>query len=283
MNEPKFQTVIGGKSKLLDFKLKEIWNYRDLIYLLIRRTFTAQYKQTILGPLWAIIQPLLTTVVFTIVFGGLAGLSTDGVPPFLFYMCGTVSWGYFSTCFTTTATTFTANAAILGKVYFPRLVMPISSVLTQIISFFVQFIFFLIFLAFYLIKGNEAIVINWNMIWLTPILILQMAMLGLGFGIIVSALTVKYRDLVMLINFGVQLWMYLTPVAYSLSVIPEKYMSIYMLNPMTSIVCAFRYIYLGNSTFNVEYYSESWIVTIIVLVMGVVLFNRVEKTFMDTV
>lgn len=279
--ERQFETVIQPKQGLLDLKLGELWRYRDLVMLFVRRTFVSQYKQTILGPAWAVIQPLLTTVIFTVVFGNIAGLSPDGVPAFLFYLCGSVAWTYFSGSLTATASTFTANASVMGKVYFPRLVMPVSSVISNLISFGIQFAFFLIFFAYYLITG-DAIAPN-ACILLTPMLILQMACLGLGFGIIISALTTKYRDLAMLVGFGVQIWMYLTPVAYDAAIIPEQYLGAYMLNPMTPVINAFRYAYLGVGSFEPGYYLLSWAVTLVVLFVGVILFNRVEKTFMDTV
>lgn len=278
----EFDTVIEPKKKWLDFHLKEVMKYRDLIFLLVKRTFTSQYKQTVLGPAWAVIQPFLTTVVFTIVFGGLAGLSTDGVPPFVFYLCGTVAWNYFSGSLTTTSTTFVTNSAILGKVYFPRIVMPISTVLTQLISFFIQFAFFLIFWVVYMLKGTATIQPNLYILML-PLLILQMALLGLGFGIIISALTTKYRDLAMLVSFGVQLWMYATPVAYSVSIIPEKWMWLYMLNPMTPVISTFRYAFFGTGQFYILYYLISWAITLLVIFVGMMLFSHVEKTFMDTV
>lgn len=281
MSEKTFQTVIEPKNRLLDLKLKEAWDYRDLVMLFVRRTFVSQYKQTILGPAWAIIQPLFTTVIFTIVFGNLAGLAPGGVPTFLFYLCGSIAWTYFSGCLTVTSSTFTGNASIMGKVYFPRLVMPISTVISQLISFAIQFAFFLIFVVYYLICGDS---IHPNVyLLLTPILVLQLAVLGLGFGIIISALTTKYRDLVMLIGFGVQIWMYLTPVAYDIGIIPERLMSLYMLNPVTPIICMFRYGFLGCGEIYWGEYGISWIVTAAVLFLGIILFNRVEKTFMDTV
>lgn len=276
----KFQTVIVPKTGWFDINLKEVWRYRDLISLFVKRNFVANYKQTILGPAWAVIQPLLTTVVFTVVFGSLAGLAADGVPPFLFYLSGNVAWTYFSTCLTQTASTFTSNSAILGKVYFPRIVMPISTVFTNLISFSIQFIMFIIFLLYYCAKGE--VQLN-SLALLLPLLVLQMAMLGLGTGIIVSALTTKYRDLQMLVAFGVQLWMYATPVAYDIGIIPERFMGIYMLNPMTSIINIFRNAFLGLGDFELMYYLISWGITVIILFIGIILFNRVEKTFMDTV
>ena len=280
MQQP-FETVITPKKAWFDLNLKELWRYRDLILLFVRRTFVSQYKQTILGPAWAVIQPLLTTVIFTIIFGNIAGLAPGGVPTFLFYLSGSVAWGYFSGCLTATSNTFTANAAIMGKVYFPRLVMPVTTVISQLISFAIQFAFFLLFFAYYCITG--AGVHPNGFVLLTPLLILQMACLGLGFGVIVSALTTKYRDLAMLVSFGVQIWMYLTPVTYDICFIPERFLPLYMLNPVTPVITTFRYAFLGTGTFQLTYYLIGWAVTLAVLLLGVVLFNRVEKTFMDTV
>lgn len=276
-----YHVEILPKRGLFEIDIKEIWNYRDLILLFVKRTFVSQYKQTILGPAWAIIQPLLTTIVFTVVFGSLASLPTDGIPSFLFYMCGTICWNYFSSNITITSTTFVSNAAIFGKVYFPRLVLPISTVITNLISFVIQLITFLVFWMIYLLCGNS-IHPNWSLL-LLPLLLLQMAMLSLGFGIIISALTTKYRDLTMLVGFGVQLWMYATPIAYSSALIPEKWMGVYMLNPMTPIIEAFRYGFLGAGTLNIKYCLISWVMTILILITGVLMFNKVEKTFMDTV
>lgn len=281
MEAKKFQTVIEPKNKLLDFKLKEVWNYRDLVMLFVRRTFVAQYKQTILGPAWAIVQPLFTTVIFTFVFGNLAGLAPSGVPTFIFYLCGSIAWTYFSGCLTATSTTFTANSSIMGKVYFPRLVMPISTVISQLIAFGIQAIFFAAFLIYYFVIGAD-VHPNVDML-LTPVLILQLALLGLGFGIIISALTTKYRDLAMVVGFGTQIWMYLTPVAYDIGIIPERLMGIYMLNPVTPVICMLRYAFLGIGELQLEYYLISWAVTILVVFVGIIMFNRVEKTFMDTV
>lgn len=281
MEEKIFSTVIEPKNKLLDFKLKEVWAYKDLIMLFVRRTFVAQYKQTILGPAWAIIQPLFTTVIFTIVFGNLAGLAPGGVPTFIFYLCGSIAWTYFSGCLTTTSTTFTANSSIMGKVYFPRLVMPISTVISQLIAFVIQAIFFVMFLIYYCVI-DAGVRPNLCML-LTPLFILQLALLGLGFGIIVSALTTKYRDLAMLVSFGVQIWMYVTPVAYDIGIIPEQLMNLYMVNPVTPIICMLRYAFLGIGKLQFEYYILSWGITIVVVLVGIIMFNRVEKNFMDTV
>lgn len=276
----KYDVVIEPKTGWFDIDLEGLWKYRDLILLFVKRNFIAQYKQTILGPAWAIIQPMLTTVIFTVVFGSMAGLSADGVPSFLFYMSGTIAWTYFSTCLTKTADTFTGNARIFGKVYFPRLVMPISTVLTNLIAFSIQFAMFLGFLAFYIVRGEVHPSIY---ILLLPLLVVQMAMLALGSGIIISALTTKYRDLKMLISFGVQLWMYGTPVAYDIRIVPQKLLGMYMLNPMTPIINSFRKAFLGIGVFQPRYYLCGWGVTLVILFVGVILFNQVEKTFMDTV
>lgn len=276
----KYDVVIEPKTGWFDIDLEGLWKYRDLILLFVKRNFIAQYKQTILGPAWAIIQPMLTTVIFTVVFGSMAGLSADGVPSFLFYMSGTIAWTYFSTCLTKTADTFTGNARIFGKVYFPRLVMPISTVLTNLIAFSIQFAMFLGFLAFYIVRGEVHPSIY---MLLLPLIVVQMAMLALGSGIIISALTTKYRDLKMLISFGVQLWMYGTPVAYDIRIVPQKLLGMYMLNPMTPIINSFRKAFLGIGVFQPRYYLCGWGVTLVILFVGVILFNQVEKTFMDTV
>lgn len=276
-----YHVEILPKRGLFELNAKELWDYKDLIFLFVKRTFVSQYKQTILGPAWAVIQPLLTTLVFTVVFGGIAGLPTDGIPSFLFYMCGTICWNYFSNNITVTSTTFVSNAAIFGKVYFPRLVLPISTVITNLISFSIQLCTFLIFWIVYIFRGYS---IHPNRyLLLFPILLMQMAMLSLGFGIIISALTTKYRDLAMLVSFGVQLWMYATPVAYSSTLIPEKWIGLYMLNPMTPIIETFRYGFLGAGTIDLKYSVISWVVTLFILFVGILLFNKVEKTFMDTV
>ncbi|MGM9652761.1 MAG: ABC transporter permease [Eubacteriales bacterium] len=276
-----FDTVITPKRAWFDLNLKELFRYRDLIFLFVRRTFVSQYKQTVLGPAWAVIQPLLTTVVLTVVFGNIAGLAPSGVPSFAFYLCGSIAWGYFASCLTSTSHTFTANAAILGKVYFPRLVMPVSAVLSQLISFAIQFGFFLLFLLYYAVTGAGVHPNGW--VLLTPVLLLHLALLSLGVGVIISALTTKYRDLAMVVSFGVQLWMYATPVAYDLSLIPERFLRLYMLNPVTPVITLFRYAFLGVGEPHFAAYGISWAVTLLVLFAGVLLFNRVEKTFTDTV
>ena len=275
-------TVIRPRRGWFDLRLRELVSYRDLILLLVKRDFTVLYKQTILGPAWALIQPLLTTLIFTVVFGNIASLPTDGMPSFLFYMCGNVAWQYFAGCLNT----FARNSRLFGKVYFPRLCMPIATVLSQLINFAVQFALFLCFLLYYATRPGTAVHPQLGLILFTPLLLLQMAMLGLGFGIIVSALTTKYRDLAMLVGFGVQLWMYATPVAYPASMIMTKYphlLGLYMLNPMTPVIELFRAAYLGVEGFELQYIWPSAAITLAVLFVGVVLFSRTEKTFMDTV
>jgi lipopolysaccharide transport system permease protein len=278
--EQQFTTVIVPQTGLMDLHLKEVWKYRDLVFLFVKRNFVTRYKQTVLGPAWALIQPLLTTFVFTFVFGRLAGLAPGGVPSFLFFMSGNIAWGYFSGCLNATASTFTGNAGIFGKVYFPRMVTPISTVLSQLITFGIQFFLFVIFLVIYWVQGAVQPTLYALML---PLLLLQMAMMGMGVGIIISSLTTKYRDLVMLVSFGVQLWMYGTPVAYDIAIVPEKLMGLYMLNPMTPVVNTFRLAFLGLGSFDLFHYLLSWVFTLVVLFIGIILFNKVEKTFMDTV
>lgn len=283
---PKWTTVIKPKRGWFDIDIKGLIQYRDLIFLMVKRNFTVLYKQTILGPAWVVIQPLLTTLIFTVVFGNIAGLPTDGMPKFLFYMAGNVCWHYFSTCLTTTSNTFVANQKLFGKVYFPRLCMPFATVVTELINFFVQFALFLIFVAYYAMQPDSAVQPNWQLILLTPFLLIQLGILSLGFGIIISALTTKYRDLAMLVSFGVHLWMYGTPVTYATSLIAEKYpglLGVYMLNPITPIIEMFRAAYLGVPMYDARYSLLSIGVTVFVFLVGVILFSHTEKTFMDTV
>lgn len=286
MKKEDFSTVIQPKTKWFDLKLKQVLEYRDLIFLFVKRNFVSKYKQTVLGPIWAVIQPLLTTVVFTLVFGNIAGLAPGGIPSFIFYLSGTILWTYFSSCLTQTANTFVANSHIMGKVYFPRLVMPISTVFSEMIGLAIQYVFLIIFLVYYTVTGQGVHPNLW--ILMTPLMILQLAVLSLGFGIIVSALTTKYRDLAMLVAFGTQLWMYASPIAYDMFSMGAfapggKWHALYMCNPITSIVNLFRYGYLGIGTVEWNYYFIGWGTTLIILLIGVILFNRIEKTFMDTV
>ncbi len=281
MPKEQFDTVITSKRGWFDINLRELWRYRDLIFMFVKRNFIANYKQTVLGPAWAVVQPLLTTIVFTIVFGRLANLPTDGVPPFLFYMCGNIAWGYFSGCLGQTASTFTANAGIMGKVYFPRLVMPLSSVLSQLIQFSIQFVFLCCFLAYFSFR-NGTPYITWNIFYL-PLLLLNMALLGLGCGVIISSLTTKYRDLHHLVGFGIHLWMYATPVVYTIDMVPAKWKTLYLCNPMAIVIELFRGMFFGSSALTAENILLCWGVTLLIALGGILLFNRVEKTFMDTV
>lgn len=274
-------TIIEPHGSVFDLKLRELWGYRDLIMLFVRRDFVAQYKQTILGPAWHIIQPLLTTVMFTIVFGKIAKLSTDGVPPFLFYMAGTVIWTYFANVLTATSGTFTGNAHIFGKVYFPRLAIPVATLFSKLIAFFIQYLFFLGFLAWYFFNGAAVQPNAW--VLLTPVLLLMMAAIGFGGGIIISAMTTRYRDLSVLIGFGVQLLMYATPIIYPVSSLPERWQFWVSLNPIAPIVEAFRYAYLGQGTLDLTMLGVSGLVIMVTLIVGTVMFNAVERTFMDTV
>ena len=274
-------TIIKPKTGWFDINLRELVQYKDLIVMFVKRDFKTMYKQTILGPLWVIINPLLTTLMFTVVFGNIANISTDGMPQIVFYMLGTTVWTYFSSCLTKTSSTFTGNAAIFGKVYFPRLVTPISTVISGLINFGVQFLMFLGFMAYFMIKGSPIEPNLWILI--TPLLLVELAALALGFGIIISSMTTKYRDLAVLVTFGVQLWMYATPVVYPASQIGGKLKTLMMLNPVSPIVESFRYAFLGSGSIPWNYLGISVVTTLVVLFAGVVLFSRVEKTFMDTV
>ena len=280
-------TVIRPRKGWFDLNLKDLLRYRDLIFLMVKRNFTVLYKQTVLGPAWVIVQPLLTTFVFTIVFGAIAGLPTDGIPKPLFYLGGSVCWNYFSNCLVNTSNTFIKNSDLFGKVYFPRLCVPISTVLTELINFCVQFLLFLLLIAAYSVhRGHWVVHPNWRLMALVPLLLLQLGVLGLGCGIIVSAMTTRYRDLAMLVSFGVHLWMYYTPITYSTTLVMERYphmMGVYMINPITPIIEIFRAAFLGTEVYSYGYNVQSIAVTIAVFLLGVVLFSRVEKTFMDTV
>ncbi len=275
-------THITAKRRLLDLNLKEVWQYRDLIWLYTKRSFQLTYKQTILGPAWIFLNPFITSLIYAFVFGGIAGIPTDGIPSILFYMGGNAVWGFFSGSLTKTASTFTANAAVFGKVYFPRLTMPISNVLSSAINFCVQMVLFLLFWAYYVITG--AVNPNYWSILLLPLVLLQMGCLALGCGIIISSLTTKYRDLAILVTFGVQLWMYITPVVYPMSTLGDGWMrTVLLINPVTCGVEAFRYMFLGQGMADPLWWGISIGITLVVLFFGIILFNRVEKTFMDTV
>lgn len=274
-------TVLRPKNKWYDINLKELWAYKDLVVLFVKRNYVTRYKQTVLGPLWLLITPIVTTIMYALVFGEIAGISTDGAPQLAFYLSGNVVWTFFAMCLNNTSRTFIDNAAVFGKVYFPRLVTPIATVITGMLDFLIQLVLLIIILVGYSVSG---VTINWNW-WIlaTPLLMLQIAVLGLGFGIIVSSLTTKYRDLSILVTFGVQLWMYASPVVYPLSQIPERFQSVYMLNPVAPIITIFRYAFLGVGEVPLASWGISWIVTIAIFVVGALMFNRIEKTFMDTV
>jgi len=277
----QWDLIIRPKTAWFDLHLSDLWRYRDLTLLFVWRDLVTQYKQTILGPLWHLIQPLLTTALFTLVFSRVAKLSTDGLPPVLFYMAGVTCWNYFAECLNRTASTFIQNASIFGKVYFPRLSVPVSVVLSNIIRFGIQLALFLVFVGFYYSQGAS---IRPNIyVLLMPILVLMMAALGLGLGIIVSSLTTRYRDLQVLVTFGIQLLMFVTPVIYPASLVSQQYRWLILANPMTALVETFRYAFLGAGTIHPWHLVYSAGVTFVILCIGVVLFNHVERTFMDTV
>jgi lipopolysaccharide transport system permease protein len=280
-NLDKWDTVISPKRDLIYFNFREIFKYRDLIFLFIKRDFVTFYKQTILGPLWYIIQPLINAIVFTIIFGNLAKIPTEGVPPFIFYLAGNIIWGYFAICLNSTSNTFVRNSDIFGKVYFPRITIPISNIFIGMLQFFVQFIVFVCFLIYFYFSGSS-INIDFTLIFI-PLLLFQVAITGLGFGLMISSLTSKYRDLTFVMSFGVQLWMYATPIVYPLSLVSEKYRILFCLNPMTSVVESFRYIFFKESVIKLEYIFISIFISILVLILGMIFFNKTEKSFLDTV
>lgn len=277
----QWDLIITHQKGWLDLQLRDLWRYRDLILLFIKRDFVALYKQTILGPLWYLIQPVISTVIFTIIFGRIARIPTDGAPEALFYLSGILCWGYFAECVTTTSNTFLSNASIFGKVYFPRLAVPISVVLSNLIKLGIHIALFVLIYMYFALEGSALRPSLWALC--IPLLILQMALLGLGFGILVSSLTTKYRDLTLLVSFGMQLWMYATPVAYPISQVPDRLRLIYSLNPMAAVINNFRAVTLGIGTPNVFETALSSGITLLVLTAGVIMFTRIEKSFMDTV
>ena len=283
MNETNKHTrLITSEHNWLELNLKEVWKYRDLIWLFSKRSFVVTYKQTILGPMWILLNPLISALMYAFVFGGIAGIETDGVPELLFYLSGNAIWLFFSTSLTKNASTFVTNAHVFGKVYFPRLTMPLSTVLSAVIQFIVQMLLVLIFLAFYVVTG--VVSPNWAAWLLIPVVLVHLGLLALGFGIIISSMTTKYRDLSILVGFGVSLWMYATPVVYPMSTLSDGLMkTLLMVNPVTQPVELFRYALLGVGTVNWTYYGLSWALTIVVTLLGIMIFNKVEKTFMDTV
>ena len=279
--DEQWDLEIKPQDNLFNLHLKDVWNYRDLLWLLVRRDFVSFYKQTILGPIWFFIQPLLTTLMFTIVFGHMGGFSTDGLPQPLFYIAGITAWNYFADCITKTSTVFKDNANIFGKVYFPRLIMPLSIVFSNLVRFGVQFILFLLMMGYYAIQGAQ-----FHFTWavsLFPVIVILMAALGLGSGMLISAMTTKYRDLAFLLTFGVQLLMYATTVIYPLSSAPQSYRWLISANPMTPLIETFRYGFLGKGSFSWGTFGYSAIITVLFLLLGIVVFNKVEKNFVDTV
>jgi lipopolysaccharide transport system permease protein len=276
--------IIKGRTSLFDLKFVDLWRYRDLLAMFVKRDFVSFYKQTILGPLWFFIQPFFTTIVFTIVFGKLAGISTDELPPLLFYLSGITAWNYFADCLTKTSTVFKDNVGIFGKVYFPRLIMPLSIVVSNLVRFGVQLILLLVMMAFFAIRGDNFHV-TYAIVFF-PVLVILMAFLGLGLGLIITAVTTKYKDLTFLITFGVQLLMYATTVIYPLSVAKEKYPEIAAfieLNPMTGIIEAFRFAFLGKGEFTLWSVGYPAVVTVVVFFLGIIIFNKTEKNFVDTI
>ena len=282
--EKNWDVIIQNKSKLLNLDLKEVWRYRDLLNMYVRRDIVTFYKQTILGPLWFVIQPVLTTIMFMFVFGGIAGISTDGIPQAVFYLAGLVCWNYFQDCLIKCSDTFNANQHIFGKVYFPRLVVPLSIVISNLIKMAIQFALFFVVYVYYFYSG-----VNFDInitILLIPLLIIMLGCLGLGFGMIISSMTTKYRDLRFLITFGVQLWMYATPIIYPLSAMKEtypKYIWLLVANPLTSILETFKYAFTGIGEFSWIYLSYSMIFSIIIMLLGIIIFNRVQRNFMDVI
>ena len=282
MSEPQQQwtETIESSHSLFDLKLLEVWRYKDLVYMFVKRDFASEFKQTILGPIWFFINPIFTTLVYVVVFGNIAGLSTDGAPKVLFYLAGVTLWNYFSNCLTRTSGVFRDNASIFGKVYFPRLVMPLTIVISNLMKFGVQFVLFISFLIYYMIEGE----VQPN-IWIlaTPFIIILMAAFALGTGMIFSALTTKYRDLQMLLGFGISLFMYATPVIYPLSSLSGIWRTIAMYNPLTGIFECFKYGWLGKGEFSIQMLLISTVIIFAILTLGSLIFNKVEKTFMDTV
>jgi len=277
----EWDLIIEPRRAWWDFRLHELWRYRDLIQLFVWRDFVSTYKQTILGPLWYIIQPVITTLIFTVIFGNIANLPTDGLPNFMFYLSGNVIWTYFAECIKKISNTFATNANLFGKVYFPRLSIPVADLFSNMITFCIQFVIFLFFITYFYFSGAEIKLTSWS--FLLPGLLFLMAGLGLGFGIIISSLTTKYRDLRYLVSFGVQLWMYATPVIYPTSAVPTQWRWLLKINPITPIIEAFRYGFLGAGSPSWGGLAYSFGFMLLVFTIGMLIFNRVESTFMDTI
>lgn len=284
--QQEWDLEIKPQDNVFNLHLKDVWNYRDLLWLLVRRDFVSFYKQTVLGPLWFFIQPIFTTIVFTFIFGSLAKISTGDIPQPLFYMAGTIAWNYFADCLTKTSTVFRDNSAIFGKVYFPRLIMPLSIVFSNLVKFGVQFGLFLLVFGYYFIQyhfyGGKVVAPNWCLL-LFPVIMALMAILGLGLGLTITALTTKYRDLAFVVTFGMQLLMYATPVIYPLSSAPAKYRLIIILNPMSGLIETFRHGFTGAGQFYPGAFAYSVVASLVLFLMGLIIFNKVEKDFVDTV
>lgn len=280
-NNKDWDLIIQPKKHLLDIDLHELWKYRDLIILFVQRDFKARFKQTILGPLWFVLNPLLSTFIYTIIFNRIAQIPTEGKPSYLFYLAGIIGWNYFAACLNGTSSTFTGNAGIFGKVYFPRLVVPISTIISNLFQFFIQFGLFLAFMIYYSIVNNE-IYFTYGLIYV-PFILILLSLIAFGFGILISSLTTKYRDLSNLLGFGMQLWMYATPIIYPISFIPKEYKIFVLLNPIAPLIEAFKFGLIGGGSINWYYLCYSLGFTVVVVIAGVLVFNKVENTFMDTV
>ena len=281
-NYKKYHSHITSEHKWFDLKLKEVWQYKDLIWLFTKRSFVVTYKQTVLGPILLFINPLVSSLIYAFLFSGIAGMSTDGIPQILFYLSSNAIWTVFANCLTGNASTFTSNAAVFGKVYFPRLTTPISNVFSTYIQFCIQFLMVMCFMVYYLIIGQ--VFPNWWAFSLIPFVLIHLGIMGMGFGLIISSLTTKYRDLTILVSFGVSFWMYATPVVYPLSQLGDGWIkTLLMVNPVTMPIEIFRYAVLGKGTIDYPYLCISWGVTIVVALFGIMIFNKVERNFMDTV
>ena len=273
--------IITPKRGYFEFHFNEIWNFRDLLLIFIRRDIITQYKQTILGPLWIVIPPILTTLVFTLFFGNIAGISTDGIPNVLFYMAGIINWNFFSTALTSTSNTLAGNVGIFGKAYFPRIIVPLSTIASSFLRYFIQFGIFLFILTYFVFFKSANFTIQYQLLWVLPMLIFIMAIMGLGFGLLFSASTAKYKDLRFLIGFGVRLMMYASTVIFPLSIIPEKYKWIILGNPMSAIIESFRYVFFGMGVLDFKYLGYSFLIALSIFFLGYIFFNKVEQKFID--
>ena len=281
--EPEWERVITPQKRWIELNIDEILNYVDLLWLFVKRDFTTFYKQTILGPLWFFIQPMITTIVYSVIFNKVAKISTEEIPPYLFYMSGIIAWNYFASCLNATSNTFVLNSNLFGKVYFPRIILPLSKIISNLATFAVQLLMFFCFYFYYLVIGNNSINPSPKTLSLIPILIVQMAMLGQGLGMIISSLTTKYRDLTYLVTFGSQLLMYASPIVYPLSIVPDKYRTILLANPMTPVIEGFRLAFIGRGNLELGLIIYSFVITIIIFLLGIIIFNKTEKSFIDTV